>query len=500
LKGKSALIAAFVLTLLGLIDSAYLTVLKVDDAVTGSGESAVCKLVSGGSCEIAFDSPLSTVGPVPVSLIAVATYIVMLFVVLLMLLGRLQTFGTAFLQIVSILALLYSLLLAIYSYSQDSWCAFCIGLYIINTGLVVAVSQLNSQKFLPSIVPNFKQLLRQRKHTAAITGSFLVVLFAGYALYSGFLSSYMEKLNILALKKANLAWAAGPFPMDSANAPNIGAEDAEITVVKFSDFQCPYCRKFWVSIEDWKQAHPNARIVFRHYPLSNQCNPLMAADFHKHACLSAFAAHCADQQHKFEAMANALFEAQGHLSKETISGIGQQIGLDLDTFDTCLKSEKTREQILSDVLLGASMGVESTPTAYVNGFRLIGGLPPAAFETFVDGIVERQKRRATVPQNALLERIQAIMKQRTPQKGRPHVSIQAYLDPKQVETPALEKTLANLSRNYSKLVTVAVVKRGAKTTHITRYPTLLINGYKSEGPIERSELHALVATIAKSQM
>jgi prepilin-type processing-associated H-X9-DG protein len=417
-----------------------------------------------------------------------------------MLLGKLPLIGAALLQFVSVLALLYSMVLAGYSYSQDSWCAFCIGLYVINIGLAYAVSYSGKRNLFSAFIQNLRTLLHAKGLSAVFSAAFLMMAFGGYLLYASTLSFYTTKLEALAARKANVAWADGSFAISAPNAAAIGTAPALVTVVKFSDFQCPYCRKFWASLEDFKKERPNTRIVFRHYPLSSQCNPLMAGDYHKHACAAAYAAYCANKQGHFQEMANALFGAQNKLSKTFMEESAAQIGLKMDPWKACIAHPDTRKGILDDILLGASNGVESTPTSFVNGFRLIGGLPPTAFAAFVDGVLQRLERRGPPPKNAMLERIKKVLSQKTATVGQPTVLIRAFLDPKQADTTALKKVLEHMSSSHPNLVRVEIIESGRPSEKIQHFPTLLLNGYKVEGPIGKKELEALVATIARSQL
>mgnify|MGYP001581899184 FL=1 len=166
----------------------------------------------------------------------------------------------------------------------------------------------------------------------------------------------------------------------------MGNEKAKITIVEFSDFQCPFCRTFWSgALPQIKKEYIDTgkvRFVYRDYPLS----------FHPAAQPAAEAAECADDQSKFWEMHDKIFseqEKQGQgtiqFSVDDIKNWASQIDLDMNTFNQCFDSGKYKLEVEEDFVDGSAYGVSGTPTFFINGQRLVGAQPFSAFKAIIDG-------------------------------------------------------------------------------------------------------------------
>lgn len=173
--------------------------------------------------------------------------------------------------------------------------------------------------------------------------------------------------------------------------PSIGPEDAPVTIVEFSDYQCPYCTRWHEeTYQALLDAYPGKiRFVYRNFPLS----------FHQNAMLSAQAALCAGDQDQYWAYHDKLFaekalinNAEGTtLEAQTYVGFAGELGLDTTAFETCLTSEKHKAEVEADVTFAGSLPTENgepavsgTPTFFINGRRLVGAYPLAYFKAIID--------------------------------------------------------------------------------------------------------------------
>ncbi len=146
--------------------------------------------------------------------------------------------------------------------------------------------------------------------------------------------------------------------------PAMGPQDAPITIIVFSDFQCPYCSSANQLIEEIMQEYPDQiRFVHRDFPLE---------EIHPDAFNAALAARCAGEQGKYWEMNDALFSNQEDLSIDGINKLVEMLDLDQVQFDTCFESKKFEEKILSDKQAGEEYGVHATPTLFVNGYQVNG--------------------------------------------------------------------------------------------------------------------------------
>ncbi len=166
-----------------------------------------------------------------------------------------------------------------------------------------------------------------------------------------------------------------------------GPPDAPLSVVEFSDFQCPFCAQAFRDLRALMRERPEMSLVFRHFPLDTSCNSHVSQALHPDACLAACAAECAGQQGRFWEYHDVLFENHDHLERESLFRYARKIGLDLAAFRTCLESPDTRDRIGLDIEAGVRAGVSSTPTLFINGRMVAGALEPPYYDyaVIIDG-------------------------------------------------------------------------------------------------------------------
>jgi protein-disulfide isomerase len=162
-----------------------------------------------------------------------------------------------------------------------------------------------------------------------------------------------------------------------AGRPMKGKESAKVTIVEFSDFECPYCSRANPAIEALMKAYPGqVKVYFLHFPLS----------FHKQAMPAAVASVCAHQQDKFWPLHDELFANQAKLSEAFLLEAAEKIGLDLEKFKSCSKDPKSMALVQEDMKQAEGAGVEGTPSFFVNGVKFAGGIPsPEAIKPFLGG-------------------------------------------------------------------------------------------------------------------
>ncbi len=176
-----------------------------------------------------------------------------------------------------------------------------------------------------------------------------------------------------------------PFRVEvAASGPNKGPDGAPVTIVEFSDFECPFCGRVNPSIAKIRDTYGDqVQIVFRQFPL----------EIHRNARKAGEAALCADEQGQFWAMHDAMFGDQKNLAVDGLKAIAAQIAdLDTGSFDDCLDSGKHAETVESDLKAGARAGVSSTPAFFVNGRYLAGAQPFELFAEIIDDELERTGR------------------------------------------------------------------------------------------------------------
>ena len=162
--------------------------------------------------------------------------------------------------------------------------------------------------------------------------------------------------------------------VSSDDDPWTGADDAPVTIVEFSDFECPYCRRSVPILKELLTKYPGKlKLVYRDFPGPN----------HQQALSAAEAAQCAAEQSRFWEYHDALFTRQAPTTGWNFSALAEDLGLHQSRFYACMKENRYREEVLKDLQDGLKLGVTNTPTFFINGRPLVGARPLADFQTII---------------------------------------------------------------------------------------------------------------------
>ena len=165
--------------------------------------------------------------------------------------------------------------------------------------------------------------------------------------------------------------------------PIYGPKDAPITIIEYTDFQCPYCAKAHDIVNEVKDKYKGKiKMVLKHYPLP----------FHKEGKVAANASFCADEQGSkyIWKLNDIMFKNQNKLKSSGLVELAKKIGLDTEKFSSCLKSNKYMAKVEKDMAEGQKLKLNSVPAIFING-KLINGAQP--FDVFAEIINEELKRR-----------------------------------------------------------------------------------------------------------
>ncbi len=168
----------------------------------------------------------------------------------------------------------------------------------------------------------------------------------------------------------------------AGSGPSVGSDDAPVTIVEFSDYECPYCKQAEQVVAQVRDRYPDqVRFEFRHYPLEN---------IHPRARAAAEAAICAETQESFWEFHERVFaDASTDLSDENLRAHAESAGLDLAAFDACVAERSGKSRVDRDLDAGREAGVEGTPTFFVNGIPVTGGGSADDFAKLIDEELER---------------------------------------------------------------------------------------------------------------
>lgn len=193
--------------------------------------------------------------------------------------------------------------------------------------------------------------------------------------------------------KANVQVYLTPPPVFRADVSNgvlpvRGAADAPVTIVEFSDFHCPFCRRVEPTLRRLLEKYPTQiRLVYRDIPLDRA---------HPEARRAAEAARCANDQGKFWEFHDQIYAGPTDSSVETLRTFAQKATLDVARFEQCVQGSTFKAAVQSDVQYAGSLGVTATPTFFVNGRMMVGAQPYDAFVRIIEDelALGREQRRS----------------------------------------------------------------------------------------------------------
>jgi protein-disulfide isomerase len=250
-------------------------------------------------------------------------------------------------------------------------CILCIGTYGVN--LLFLVSML-----LAARGPGLRDALAEPWRVLhARTGRFVLVLvgLAAAALGVGLLHpSYWAAAN--AQVRAKPTTPTLPHGVEPGGGHYLGGPNATVVITEFSDYECPFCKQAHTQLRTLLERYPNQlRLVHRHYPLDQSCNPSLAGPMHRNACFAAAIADCAGLQNRFWEANDYLFAEARMLHARSNAEIARDLGLDLGALESCLHEQGPRS-VAVDVDEGNRLKIEGTPTFVVDGKTYMGALPP----------------------------------------------------------------------------------------------------------------------------
>lgn len=159
--------------------------------------------------------------------------------------------------------------------------------------------------------------------------------------------------------------------------PSLGPDNAPITIVEFSDYQCPYCTKWYTEVfnqlmTDYKG---KIRFVYRDFPLYS---------IHPQSQSAAEAANCAGEQGAYWQFHDALFSEKYGLGTDAYNNYAKDLGLNTEQFSKCLSERRFKAEVEADFKYASKIGVSSTPTFFVNGLAVVGAQPYEVFKELID--------------------------------------------------------------------------------------------------------------------
>lgn len=240
---------------------------------------------------------------------------------------------------------------------------------------------MNVEIFINLLFNIMKSYEEERSDFWRTAGLVLIGLFLGYIIgrfelttitFENNNEDIAPKDNVESIQDANASPADEPVVISENDDPYVGSEEAPVIIIDFSDYQCPFCAKFYSEMFPQLEVDyintGKVKYVFRDFPLN----------IHPKAQYAHYAAECGKEQNKYWEMHGILFEKQSEWSKsediiETFISYADESGLNVASFKECLTSERYRDEVAKDKEDGISYGVKGTPTLIING-KIIRGI------------------------------------------------------------------------------------------------------------------------------
>ncbi len=382
------IVIAFALTICGAVSSAYL-LMRHFALVSGQPERFdLCKAIYGGNCDEAIRSGMGDQLGIPLAGWGLVHFIVVAVMLLLAnFLGKTfrieGTVAAFFLCLASTVvgAVLTSKMFT----GAAAFCPFCLAVHTVNLLLIPVIVLASGQtlrELLSAFVQGIKYVFGARVDDPVLArwkvSGFVIAGLAGVVAYQWVLIQ-SDRWTLKSKQTPTFNQALAEFekkekqeiPVGEVD-PWFGDQNAPMRVVVFSDFQCPACAGFAHTLEHLRNEHPALSVVFKHYPLSSQCNSEVKVDMHPLSCGAAGAAEAARRQGKFWEYHDALFESKEQLDGPTLRKLATEIGLDMAQFEMDAAAETTTSKVAADVALGNQLKVGGTPTVFLNGKLLAG--------------------------------------------------------------------------------------------------------------------------------
>lgn len=376
--------AIAVLAILGIINS-LIQVYHFFSLRSGlSGFRSFCNFGNFDCDQIAM-SAFAAIGPWPIAAFAAGWFTAILLIVWI---GRdvywrmeATRFLTFFSAVGSLICLLY---LSVMIWALHAFCIQC---------LITDASQFLIFFLFWSLKnPSLKTqpLNHKQWKTLGLILGFTVVL---TALFSSWtfeskemdLSKFREKIpEVLEARVENLAV--------TDNMPRLGMvkpQNPPVTIVEYSDFQCPHCRWAAHTMHSVLKRFPTqVQVIFKNFPLDPSCNRSVTHSLHAYACLAAKTALCAQKAGHFEGVYEDLFDQQANLDENRIKEIYVTHGGSREQLEACLSSAEIQSLLSNDIEEAISLGIQGTPTFFINGKRLPGALPPTIWIELIEKILK----------------------------------------------------------------------------------------------------------------
>ncbi len=358
-------------------------------------QSSFCNISAEMNCKAVNESSWSMLFGVPIAAYGIWFYLSFIGF-LLLLSDESKFYEDEIFEITSLFSFLGALssiaLFYISKFKVGVLCPLCLAVYLVNILLVGLVFMSRTRKgYFAGVKDGFWGIISLALEMLSVNGksraSVLRLLFS-FIILAGITSlTLRHTLSVRYIEKfsAEPEWSQEKVTkVDVELTPGLnqdfakGPENAELNLIEFADYECPACQAVSMILSElYKKYEGRVRFIFKDYPLDSACNPNIKKTFHENACYAASLARCAGTEGKFWEMNEYLFSlgvkseslSAAQLKAKMTEGVSS-LGLDSAKIDKCLINPAVKEKILADIKSGDAIGLEGTPTIFINGKRV----------------------------------------------------------------------------------------------------------------------------------
>ena len=370
--------------LVGLAVAAKLTVLHIEVHHDPDLES-FCAISESVNCDTVALSPYSVFLGVPVAVWGIVGYLLMSAAALWGMRSRKLSPATAILLSLAFVSVLVSIVLSYIAMTQiESVCILCMTTYLVNVVLLGIMLHKSRRLGFRTIYGKAQRWLAQAgasPRLGALGVTVLVVLLISF--YPQYWKAPAHTENQASLTKKTPGEPRVQTGLTEEGYPWVGAAKPSVTIVEFSDYQCPFCSRRHQELRTLVEKNPKRlRLVHRHFPLDPACNPILDRPFHPYACQYAQFAACACKLGKFWEVNDYLYANSRKESPIQASQLCEAVRLDVSALKRCI--QKGFDELLGeDLAAGISLEIRGTPSFLVNGQLYMGRLPESALAPHV---------------------------------------------------------------------------------------------------------------------
>ena len=372
------------LSVIGASAAVYLAKHYYDLRSGAGGFKSLCNIGSTMNCDAVTSSRFAEIVPgLPLASFVAGWFVALLFLGLMARVADWRREAVLLSTIMTGFSSLYGVaLLVVMGMVLHKFCLFCLVIDFANFALFgVCLSLLKSTKSEP-VFGGVRMGMLQR-NVLIVLGTLLVMVVI--------LRPSTENANPSTASEQEYAiqQILGRAPVEiktPTTAAVLGNPNAPVTIHEFSDFQCPFCKRGAVLMNQLLARHEGKiKVIFMPFPLDSACNRLIQRAMHPYACELARAAYCSGKEGKFQPVYEKIFDDQEFLSADSGTKIPASLGVGSEMLKACMASDDAKKAVTDSIEVGATLKIDSTPTFFINGKRVDGMFPVEVWDRLIAG-------------------------------------------------------------------------------------------------------------------